>query len=95
MSNQQLIDAIRMGTAARIMASIRDLQVSSEYIAEAIVAARAKPEDTVERWCYWDGTGELATRTMARKRLACEALCRIHKLDDRQVQRVTITRGKP
>lgn len=105
MSND-LHEAIRAGDAQSILDAVEAAQVDSDIAAddyyagalgelcEAIVAAR-EPEDTVERWCYWDGTGELATRTMVRKRSACESLCRTYELDDRQVQRVTITRVKP
>lgn len=59
MPSKELIDAIRTGTQEQIGDALDDAGAErawggdAQLLAEAIVAARDKPEDVVYRWCCW------------------------------------------
>lgn len=97
MASKELIDAIRTGTAEQIAEAIyqrfagdiRDDQ--SQEIAQAIVAARDKPEDVVVVWLPWDASGihfggVSNTEKNARER------CFQYGISQKNICRVTITR---
>lgn len=97
MPTDELIAAIRTGTAEeiaeaiyqRFSGDIRDDQ--GLEIAEAIVAARDKPEDVAEFYVRW-GRGFPETDTISRQRDNCEAFCREANRPADKISRVTITR---
>lgn len=104
MSNEKLIEAIQTGTADEICYEAEDLANEDrgelaflidvvQILTEAIVAARAKPEDTMVVWLPWNASGIHFGGVSNTEKNAKER-CFQHGISQKNICRVTITREK-